>query len=179
MVHAIVVCRKHMQTSENCMSHTRRAMPKRGWALQKKISRRYAPDLRSPLTNSCWCHSGHQTCAIWQEVNRPSSNNRPLFWIRSVWCCLLLMKQLEATLYKLTVNILFSLITCTTNIHVIVMSTLAILSETAVSLIDSSAICAHHRSIIRLDIHKTVLAAGALPQTPLGELTALPRPPSW
>jgi len=23
------------------------------------------------------------------------------------------------------------------------------------------------------------LAAGALPQTPLGELTALPRPPSW
>ena len=42
--------------------------------------------------------------------------------------------------YTLVVDITFSLITCTTNIHVIVMSTLAKLSETAVSLIYSSAI---------------------------------------
>ena len=42
--------------------------------------------------------------------------------------------------YTLVVDITFSLITCTTNIHVNVMSTLAKLSETAVSLIDSSAI---------------------------------------
>ena len=37
--------------------------------------------------------------------------------------------------------------------------------------------CAHHRSRIRLDSPKNALAAGALPQTPLGELTALPQTP--
>jgi len=35
------------------------------------------------------------------------------------------------------------------------------------------------RVIFELKIHQNSFAAGALPRTPLGELTAHPRPPSW
>jgi len=34
-------------------------------------------------------------------------------------------------------------------------------------------------AILELKIHRNAFAARALPQTPLGELTALPRSPSW
>ena len=33
--------------------------------------------------------------------------------------------------------------------------------------------------VLRLKCTKVQSSAGAVPQTPLGELTALPRPPSW
>jgi len=39
--------------------------------------------------------------------------------------------------------------------------------------------CSHQMSHLKAKMRQISISAGAPPQTPLGELTALPRPPSW
>ena len=159
MGHAMVVGRRQLRTA--CPTQEGQC-PKVGGHF-KKFSRRYAPNFFSPLKKPCCPSSGHQTCAIWQEID---GTNIELIRSEGFVVFNVSVKGYRIG-YTLVVDITFSLITCTTNIHMLMLCQHLqnYLKQQFPSLI-VLPFCAHHRSIIRLDIPKNALAAGSLPQTP-------------